>query len=118
MPQSHVRLSAGREAMNEQMQALAFFAGANSIFYGEQLLTTVHRRRNEEKVGGTDRLNGAENLRRRNCAALPCALGRLAHQHALARGIMCNDEKVSLLTRDGDGSERSIEAARRVGDKP
>lgn len=40
MPQSHVRLSAGREDMNEQMQALAFFAGANSIFYGEKLLTT------------------------------------------------------------------------------
>ena len=40
MPKSHVRLSAGREQMNEQMQALAFMAGANSIFYGEQLLTT------------------------------------------------------------------------------
>jgi len=40
MPASHVRLSAGREEMNEQMQALAFFAGANSIFYGEKLLTT------------------------------------------------------------------------------
>ncbi|MBT8140106.1 MAG: biotin synthase BioB [Gammaproteobacteria bacterium] len=40
MPRSHVRLSAGREAMNEQTQALAFFAGANSIFYGEKLLTT------------------------------------------------------------------------------
>jgi biotin synthase len=40
MPQSYVRLSAGREEMNEQMQALAFFAGANSIFYGEKLLTT------------------------------------------------------------------------------
>ena len=40
MPKSHVRLSAGREAMNEQMQALAFMAGANSIFYGEKLLTT------------------------------------------------------------------------------
>ncbi len=40
MPRSHVRLSAGRETMNEQMQALAFFAGANSIFYGEKLLTT------------------------------------------------------------------------------
>jgi biotin synthase len=40
MPQSHVRLSAGREAMNEQMQAMCFFAGANSIFYGERLLTT------------------------------------------------------------------------------
>ncbi|MBB3102929.1 biotin synthase BioB [Azomonas macrocytogenes] len=40
MPNSHVRLSAGREQMSEQMQALAFFAGANSIFYGEKLLTT------------------------------------------------------------------------------
>lgn len=42
MPQSHVRLSAGRETMNEQMQALAFLAGANSIFYGEKLLTTAN----------------------------------------------------------------------------
>lgn len=41
MPESHVRLSAGREEMNEQMQALAFHAGANSIFYGEKLLTTL-----------------------------------------------------------------------------
>ena len=40
MPKSHVRLSAGREQMNEQMQSLAFLAGANSIFYGEKLLTT------------------------------------------------------------------------------
>lgn len=40
MPASHVRLSAGRETMNEQMQALCFLAGANSIFYGEKLLTT------------------------------------------------------------------------------
>ena len=40
MPKSHVRLSAGREQMNEQTQALAFLAGANSIFYGEKLLTT------------------------------------------------------------------------------
>ena len=40
MPASHVRLSAGRETMNEALQALAFFAGANSIFYGDKLLTT------------------------------------------------------------------------------
>ena len=42
MPQSFVRLSAGREEMNEQMQALCFLAGANSIFYGEKLLTTAN----------------------------------------------------------------------------
>nr|WP_281270524.1 biotin synthase BioB [Marinomonas piezotolerans] len=40
MPTSHVRLSAGRQTMSEQTQALCFMAGANSIFYGEKLLTT------------------------------------------------------------------------------
>jgi biotin synthase len=40
MPDAYVRLSAGREEMNDQMQALCFMAGANSVFYGEQLLTT------------------------------------------------------------------------------
>ncbi len=40
MPRSHVRLSAGRQAMSDEMQALCFVAGANSIFYGEKLLTT------------------------------------------------------------------------------
>ena len=40
MPTSAVRLSAGRHEMNDEMQALCFFAGANSIFYGEKLLTT------------------------------------------------------------------------------
>ncbi|MCK5875496.1 MAG: biotin synthase BioB [Alcanivoracaceae bacterium] len=40
MPESFVRLSAGRQEMNDEMQALCFFAGANSIFYGERLLTT------------------------------------------------------------------------------
>ena len=42
MPASFVRLSAGREEMNEQTQALCFLAGANSIFYGEKLLTTAN----------------------------------------------------------------------------
>lgn len=40
MPQSYVRLSAGRETMNDETQALCFLAGANSVFYGEKLLTT------------------------------------------------------------------------------
>jgi biotin synthase len=40
MPKSYVRLSAGRTEMNDEMQALCFLAGANSIFYGERLLTT------------------------------------------------------------------------------
>ncbi|MCK5354791.1 MAG: biotin synthase BioB, partial [Methyloprofundus sp.] len=40
MPESRVRLSAGRAEMSDEMQALCFFAGANSIFYGDKLLTT------------------------------------------------------------------------------
>ena len=40
MPASYVRLSAGRTEMSDTMQALCFFAGANSVFYGEKLLTT------------------------------------------------------------------------------
>jgi len=42
MPKSMVRLSAGRETMSEELQALCFLAGANSIFYGPKLLTTAN----------------------------------------------------------------------------
>ncbi|WP_296397213.1 biotin synthase BioB [Reyranella sp.] len=42
MPQSHVRLTAGRTAMSDEMQALCFFAGANSIFIGDTLLTAAN----------------------------------------------------------------------------
>jgi len=40
MPQAMVRLSAGRGEMSDELQALCFLAGANSIFYGDRLLTT------------------------------------------------------------------------------
>ncbi len=48
MPKSFVRLSAGRESMSEQTQALCYFAGANSIFYGEKLLTTANANANAD----------------------------------------------------------------------
>jgi biotin synthase len=48
MPKSFVRLSAGREQMNEQMQSLCFMAGANSIFYGCKLLTTSNPETHED----------------------------------------------------------------------
>ena len=48
MPTSHVRLSAGREEMSDEMQALCFLAGANSIFYGEKLLTTPNPAANHD----------------------------------------------------------------------
>ncbi|WP_456268550.1 biotin synthase BioB [Kushneria sp. AK178] len=56
MPASHVRLAAGRELMSDETQALAFFAGANSIFYGERLLTAqnpqaAHDQRLFERLG-------------------------------------------------------------------
>jgi len=50
MPESHVRLSAGREDMSEEMQAMCFFAGANSIFYGECLLTTPNPAANKDQA--------------------------------------------------------------------
>ena len=48
MPASVVRLSAGRTAMSEELQALCFLAGANSIFYGDTLLTTPNPDKNED----------------------------------------------------------------------
>jgi biotin synthase len=56
MPHSAVRLSAGRQQIGEAFQALAFLAGANSIFYGDKLLTTanpeaIEDRRLLEKLG-------------------------------------------------------------------
>ncbi|HEU5046418.1 MAG TPA: biotin synthase BioB [Rickettsiales bacterium] len=48
MPKSYVRLSAGREEMSEETQALCFLSGANSIFYGEKLLTTPNPAANED----------------------------------------------------------------------
>jgi len=50
MPKSHVRLSAGREEMSDEMQALCFLAGANSIFYGEKLLTTPNPTQNHDQA--------------------------------------------------------------------
>ncbi len=65
MPKSTVRLSAGRNDMSEEMQALCFLAGANSIFYGDKLLTTPNPDENEdlalfEKLG----INASGKLRR------------------------------------------------------
>ncbi len=49
MPVSYVRLSAGRAEMSDETQALCFFAGANSIFYGEKLLTTANPDENHDQ---------------------------------------------------------------------
>ncbi|HEY9199022.1 MAG TPA: biotin synthase BioB [Gammaproteobacteria bacterium] len=49
MPRSYVRLSAGRTDMSDELQALCFLAGANSIFYGERLLTTENPERDHDR---------------------------------------------------------------------
>ncbi|GBQ66094.1 biotin synthase [Ameyamaea chiangmaiensis NBRC 103196] len=49
MPESHVRLAAGRENMTDEAHALCFLAGANSIFYGEKLLTTPNPAENRDR---------------------------------------------------------------------
>jgi biotin synthase len=48
MPKARVRLSAGRTAISDEAQAMAFFAGANSIFYGDRLLTTENPEENRD----------------------------------------------------------------------
>ena len=50
MPHSWVRLSAGRSDMSDEMQTLCFFAGANSIFYGDKLLTTSNPDENQDRM--------------------------------------------------------------------
>lgn len=50
MPASYVRLSAGRTEMTEEMQALCFMAGANSVFYGEKLLTTDNPQLDQDRA--------------------------------------------------------------------
>ncbi len=50
LPEARVRLSAGREGLSEEAQALCFLAGANSIFYGEKLLTTGGRSPEEDRA--------------------------------------------------------------------
>tara|TARA_B100000315_G_C14471327_1_gene538494 strand:- start:166 stop:387 length:222 start_codon:yes stop_codon:yes gene_type:complete len=49
MPNSHVRLSAGRGELSEEAQALCFFAGANSVFFGGKLLTADNRGQGEDE---------------------------------------------------------------------
>jgi biotin synthase len=50
MPRAYVRLSAGRSEMSDELQALCFFAGANSIFYGEKLLTTGNPQNDRDRA--------------------------------------------------------------------
>ena len=74
MPRAMVRLSAGREDMSDEMQALCFLAGANSIFYGEKLLTTPNPAANRDRLL-FDRL-GIRPMLSANTPALKPAIDR------------------------------------------
>ncbi|MCY1554597.1 Biotin synthase [compost metagenome] len=50
MPKARVRLSAGRRELGESVQAMCFMAGANSIFYGDKLLTTDNPEANDDRA--------------------------------------------------------------------
>ncbi|MEQ1438408.1 biotin synthase BioB [Fontimonas sp. SYSU GA230001] len=84
MPKSYVRLSAGRTSMSDEMQALCFFAGANSIFYGDRLLTTENPQNAKDRAlfarlgiqpdgrqsGIGDRESSSVSSRENGCTAL------------------------------------------------
>ena len=74
MPRAMVRLSAGREDMSDEMQSLCFLAGANSIFYGEKLLTTPNPAANRDRLL-FDRL-GIRPMLNANTPALKPAIDR------------------------------------------
>jgi biotin synthase len=73
MPKARVRLSAGRRQMGEAVQAMCFLAGANSIFYGDKLLTTDNPEANDDrallaKLGLSTRANTLESVQKESCA--------------------------------------------------
>jgi biotin synthase len=72
MPQARVRLSAGRRELGEAVQAMCFMAGANSIFYGDKLLTTDNPEANDDrallaKLGLPTRSNTLESAPKERC---------------------------------------------------
>ena len=50
MPKSVIRLTAGRTEMSDELQALCYFAGANSVFIGDKLLTEENPQRTKDKI--------------------------------------------------------------------
>jgi biotin synthase len=72
MPKARVRLSAGRRQMGEAVQAMCFLAGANSIFYGDKLLTTDNPEANDDrallaKLGLSTRASTLESVQKEAC---------------------------------------------------
>ena len=123
MPKAAVRLSAGREVMSDELQALCFLAGANSIFYGEKLLTT-----------GNPDVARDRALVRRGWASTPMApaLSTTArthdhehvhgpdcdHAHAGAADCRMQRDAAALKAALADLEQRQLKRTRRVGIAP
>ena len=118
MPRSHVRLSAGRSDFSDELQALCFFAGANSIFYGEKLLTTGNPdtaadRRLFERLGLAPEDAGMDARGRATQASMVVAAGSSRRELELAAAAS-TEAQVSLSLDDALPEKR---AARRAFDR-
>ena len=83
MPQSFVRLSAGRESLSDASQALCFFAGANSMFYGDKLLTAGNAEMNEDlQLLNTLGMLADKKLKRPCQTPIPSTI-KIATEHVL-----------------------------------
>jgi hypothetical protein len=105
MPASVVRLSAGREGMSEELQALCFLAGANSIFYGEKLLTTGNPDVERDRALLRAARHPARDAGRGACAAV---LRRSPPPSQISNRRRCDGSG-----RHGDAGRRRVRAARR-----
>ncbi|MEQ6890108.1 biotin synthase BioB [Halomonas sp. CS7] len=103
MPQSHVRLSAGREQMSDSTQALAFLAGANSIFYGDTLLTTGNPQVEKDRAL-FDRL-GLHPERRETCT------DEVGQQAALAAALEASAVRQAAAAQETAASRLAYDAA-------
>lgn len=105
MPKSHVRLSAGREQMDDATQALAFLAGANSIFYGDTLLTTGNPQVEKDRAL-FDRL-GLHPERRETCtdeAGQQAALTAALEASAVRQAATAQQDAAGRLAYDAAGA--------------
>ena len=109
MPESYVRLSAGRQEMHDEAQALCFLAGANSIFYGERLLTTDNPEATHDRLL-FDRL-GIHPLDPRHEASDE------AHEEALRQQVAERDAESRGLFHDALETGQEQRAAKHVLDK-
>ena len=139
MPGSVVRLSAGREDMSEETQALCFLAGANSIFYGPKLLTTPNPGRDRDRelmdrlgsvadgaragLGPRSHSRGAA-VRARIVAAFATAVGMQHHRAGVAHDVGIGlGQDVDVVAGSGErlddiAVEARLEAKRRARGAP